>query len=73
MTFVKGNTVVIGSVLDANCSDKLIEAIQRASKLFDSVMVAWYFTCSCYMYLQESIAPVVSDRKDGSLFMNMLR
>lgn len=31
--------MVVGGGLDANCSDKLIEAIQHASKLFDSVMV----------------------------------
>jgi hypothetical protein len=31
--------MVVGSGYSANCSDKLIEAIQRASKLFDSVGV----------------------------------
>ncbi|MFZ4125702.1 MAG: hypothetical protein ACOYJ2_06495 [Rickettsiales bacterium] len=31
--------LVVDNGLDANCSDKFIEAIQRASKLFDSVMV----------------------------------
>ena len=30
--------MVVGSGLDSNCSDKLLEAIQRSSKLFDSVM-----------------------------------
>jgi len=33
-----GRSVVVGSGLNANCSDKLLEAIQRSSKLFDSVM-----------------------------------
>jgi hypothetical protein len=37
--FLKGR-LVVGSGLDANCSDKLIEAIQRSSKLFDSVMAS---------------------------------
>ncbi len=32
--------MVVGGGYSANCSDKLIEAIQRSSKLFDSVMVA---------------------------------